>query len=61
MAPEVFKGSYDHFCDIWSIGVLFHTLLLNTMPFNAKNSRDIEHLVLNKPLDFEHEDYSMIS
>ena len=35
LAPEVIKGMYDERRDVWSIGVLFHMLLLGDLPFRG--------------------------
>jgi len=35
MAPEVLAGSYDEKYDVWSIGVMLYTLILNKVPFDG--------------------------
>mmetsp|Transcript_21849 Transcript_21849/g.18131 ORF Transcript_21849/g.18131 Transcript_21849/m.18131 type:complete len:134 (+) Transcript_21849:1-402(+) len=35
--PEVFTGSYDEKCDIFSAGVILFVMLTGEMPFECKN------------------------
>jgi serine/threonine protein kinase len=41
VAPEVFNienlDAYDKKCDVYSLGVIFHILLLGKSPFPAKS------------------------
>ncbi|OMJ83935.1 hypothetical protein SteCoe_15030 [Stentor coeruleus] len=41
MAPEVFTDEYGPECDIWSLGVLMHILLLGFPPFDSKNKTEV--------------------
>ena len=41
MAPEVFSGSYNERCDIWSVGVILYTILIGHQPFYGKDLQDI--------------------
>jgi len=36
IAPEVLMGSYNEFCDMWSLGCVVFILLLGFNPFNPK-------------------------
>ena len=35
VAPEVLKRKYNEKCDIWSVGVLLHLLIVGTFPFEG--------------------------
>ena len=35
MAPEIFRGGYSQSCDIWSIGVIFFSMIAGAQPFTA--------------------------
>mmetsp|Transcript_20596 Transcript_20596/g.3337 ORF Transcript_20596/g.3337 Transcript_20596/m.3337 type:complete len:100 (+) Transcript_20596:396-695(+) len=37
LAPEVFSGIYGKECDIWSLGVMLHFMLVLRHPFTGKN------------------------
>ena len=46
MSPEVLKGKYDQFCDIWSCGVILYLMLSGKLPFNGKNDDEIFDKIL---------------
>lgn len=41
MAPEVFKGSYNEKCDMWSVGVSAYCLLCGKDPFSGKDEEEM--------------------
>lgn len=45
MAPEVFYGSYDHRCDIWSIGVVLFVLATNRFPFEDRSNKALREAI----------------
>jgi calcium-dependent protein kinase len=51
-APEVFLGSYNQQCDMWSFGVILHVMLVGELPFRGTNFGQTMHKVMNEELDF---------
>jgi len=52
IAPEVIRGSYDHKCDVWSLGVIAYMLLSGEPPFYDSHCDDwTMQKILNEPLD----------
>lgn len=47
MAPEVFSKSYTDKCDIWSLGVIVHTLLTGKHPFRRESHSATRRAVEN--------------
>ena len=46
VAPEVvnikdLKSTYDPVCDIYSLGLIFHILLIGKSPFNGKTYNEV--------------------
>lgn len=41
IAPEVLSGSYNHQCDIWSIGIIMAILLTGKPPFDGADDREV--------------------
>jgi calcium-dependent protein kinase len=61
IAPEVLKGNYNQKCDIWSIGVIFFTMIMKRTPFDGKNDQEIIDNILYKPINFHHTEFKKIS
>mmetsp|Transcript_14429 Transcript_14429/g.14044 ORF Transcript_14429/g.14044 Transcript_14429/m.14044 type:complete len:289 (-) Transcript_14429:47-913(-) len=61
VAPEVLKGNYDFACDIWSMGVILYIMLCGYPPFEGDNNKEIFKRVLQQKLDFDPEDWDIIS
>lgn len=47
MAPEVIKGCYNHRCDIWSIGIILHILLIGVPPFTHPDNSKLLDIIRN--------------
>merc|ERR1719262_861924 len=41
IAPEVMRGNYDFAADVWSAGVIFHTLLVGQPPSERFRNGDV--------------------
>lgn len=41
-APEVFRGSYDHLCDLWSCGVMLYEMLFGAAPYRCSAREEAE-------------------
>jgi calcium-dependent protein kinase len=41
MAPEVLNMEYDEKCDVWSAGVILFTMVMNHLPYDGKNDKDV--------------------
>lgn len=41
LAPEVFEGSYDAKCDVWSLGIMLYKMLTGNFPFKGDTDEQI--------------------
>ena len=53
ISPEVFRGTYDKRCDLWSMGVVTFFLLSGTYPFLAPNPEELQVKILSCDYDFD--------
>ena len=52
ISPEVIKGKYDQFCDIWSCGVILYLMLSGNFPFYGRNDDEIYDKILEMKVEF---------
>lgn len=45
IAPEVIRGCYTQKCDIWSIGVILHILIIGVPPFVNDDNKKLLHII----------------
>ena len=53
ISPEVYRGTYDKRCDLWSMGVVTFFLLSGTYPFLAPNPEELKVKVLSCDYEFD--------
>ena len=41
-APEVFSGSYDVKCEVWSLGVILYLLITRYLPFDGISEDQVQ-------------------
>uniref|UniRef100_A0A6V0BWA8 Non-specific serine/threonine protein kinase n=1 Tax=Zooxanthella nutricula TaxID=1333877 RepID=A0A6V0BWA8_9DINO len=61
VSPQVLEGRYDKQCDVWSIGVIMHILLIGRAPFKGRSSMDTFKLIRRGSVDFQRRQWSQIS
>ena len=53
-APEMINGqAYGLPFDIWSLGVVVHTLLFHKLPFDGEDESEQDRRICNEPLNLE--------
>eukprot|EP00331_Platyophrya_macrostoma_P029438 CAMPEP_0176445326 /NCGR_PEP_ID=MMETSP0127-20121128/23629_1 /TAXON_ID=938130 /ORGANISM="Platyophrya macrostoma, Strain WH" /LENGTH=262 /DNA_ID=CAMNT_0017831079 /DNA_START=18 /DNA_END=803 /DNA_ORIENTATION=- len=60
IAPEVIKGSYDHRCDYWSLGIMMHELLVGKFPFGGDTTPVVLRKILKSKLKLEGNEWMTI-
>lgn len=60
-APEIFLGSYDQQCDMWSFGVILYVMLLGELPFRGANFGQTMYKVMNDELDLTTNQWANVS
>lgn len=61
MAPEIFSGSYNHMCDLWSCGVILYILLSGSPPFVGENDDEITRNIKKGKVSFSDKVWSAVS
>lgn len=56
-APEVFSGSYDEKCDIWSVGVVCFMCCTGRWPFHGKTPEETTLMVQTATLSYIRDDW----
>ena len=52
-APEILEGGYySKMIDMWSIGILFYTMLVGNFPFNGNDKENLEEHILYDKINF---------
>jgi len=61
VAPEVLRSSYNHKCDMWSIGIITYMLLSGRPAFFGENQKEILQSVKRGKFDFPDEIFKFVS
>lgn len=61
VAPEVLTGSYDHKCDLWSVGVIMYIMLCGYPPFQGSCDIEVLQKVTMGNLVFRPQDWKNVS
>jgi len=61
VAPQVLTGSYNHLCDMWSVGVIIYVMLCGYPPFGGRNDAEVLSKVKLGKYEFAHKDWRNIS
>ena len=52
VAPEILVGDYSEKVDIWSAGILLHSLLVGFLPFQGDSLENVFEAIKKDNLDF---------
>jgi len=61
MSPELFSGTYNEKCDVWSAGVILYILLSGRPPFFGKTPSEITKKIANFEYNFNHKEWKNVS
>lgn len=61
VAPEIINGHYGPECDIWSLGVILHTMLVGYPPFRGENKAEIFKKVLKAKYSLKEKEFETVS
>uniref|UniRef100_A0A7S2L1B2 Calmodulin n=1 Tax=Zooxanthella nutricula TaxID=1333877 RepID=A0A7S2L1B2_9DINO len=61
VSPQVIEGRYNKQCDVWSVGVILHILLVGRAPFKGRSQDDTLKLIRRGRLDFQRERWAHVS
>jgi calcium-dependent protein kinase len=61
MSPEMFAGSYDEKCDIWSAGVILYMMITGTVPFTGSGVAAIREAATAARIDFSRPAWTNVS
>uniref|UniRef100_A0A0N4ZUS7 Protein kinase domain-containing protein n=1 Tax=Parastrongyloides trichosuri TaxID=131310 RepID=A0A0N4ZUS7_PARTI len=61
VSPEVIIGKYGIECDMWSLGVVFHIMLVGHAPFRSQNRQKLFKLISRAQFSMDHESWIPIS
>lgn len=61
VSPEVIMGKYGVECDMWSLGVVFHIMLVGHAPFRSQDKQKLFKLISKAQFSMEHKSWSSVS
>ncbi len=61
IAPEVLENNFNYKFDLWSCGVILHSLLAGTPPFDGKNIAEIKENIKTGKVNFDSKEWNDIS
>ena len=62
MAPEILRNEpSDYKVDVWSLGVIMHTLLVSNLPFSGADREEVVQKTLNEELSYDDSTWEAVS